>query len=84
LQRIRHGLTAVTFVSAVNLRDMFRWLLLRFLPRRLLPILMVWEIVQLVRRLRSGRPLFGDERSDDRIIEGTATRVRPRPVESPR
>jgi hypothetical protein len=84
LQRIQRGLTAVAAVSAVNLPDMFRWLLLRFLPRRLLPLLMVWEIVQLVRRLRAGRPLFGDDRSDDRIIEGTATPVRSRPIESHR
>lgn len=50
---------------------MLRFLLLRFLPRRLLPLLVVWEVIQLVRRLRSGRPLFGD----DRIIEGHATEV---------
>jgi hypothetical protein len=59
---------------------MYRWLLLRFLPRRLLPLLMVWEVVQLVRRLRARRPLFGDER----IIEGRATPVQPRPIESQR
>jgi len=53
---------------------MLRFLLLRFLPRRLLPLLMVWEVIQLVRRLRAGRPLFGD----DRIIEGRATEVAPR------
>jgi hypothetical protein len=68
------------------LRDMLRLLLFRFLPRRLLPLLAVWEIVQLVRRLRAGRPLFGDDRvvGDDRVIEGHATPVQPRPIESQR
>jgi hypothetical protein len=72
------------------LRDMLRLLLFRFLPRRILPLLAVWEIVQLVRRLRSGRPLFGDDPTirndgisrDDRVIEGHATPVPPRPIES--
>lgn len=32
-----------------------RLLLFRFLPRRLAPILLVWEGFQLFRRLRSGR-----------------------------
>ena len=59
---------------------MLRFLLLRFLPRRLIPLLMVWEVVQVVRRLRGGRPLFGD----DRVIEGHATPVPPRPIESQR
>jgi len=63
---------------------MFRWLLLRFLPRRLLPILMVWEVYQLIRRLRAGRPLFGGDEYDDRVIEGRATPVPPRPVQSQR
>jgi len=63
---------------------MFRWLLLRFLPRRLLPLIMVWEVVQLVRRLRAGRPLFGGDADDDRIIEGRAMPVPPRPIESQR
>ena len=67
-----------------NLRDMFRWLLLKFLPRRLLPILMVWEAYQLIRRLRAGRPWFGGDAYDDRIIDGTATPVRPRPAASQR
>jgi hypothetical protein len=52
---------------------MLRFLLLRFLPRRLLPLLVVWEVIQLIRRLRGGRPLFGD----DRIIEGQATVLSP-------
>jgi hypothetical protein len=31
---------------------MIRFLLLRFLPRRILPLLMLFEAIQLVRRLR--------------------------------
>lgn len=75
---------------------MLRLLLLRYLPRRLVPLLVLWEVVQLVRRLRSGRPLFGDEPGDDRIdawnderviddrvIDGQATRVPPRTVDRP-
>ena len=58
------------------LPGMLRFLLLRYLPRRLLPLLVVWQAIQLVRRLRAGRPLFGD----DRVIEGRATRVPPRAV----
>jgi len=34
---------------------MLRFLLLRFLPRRLLPILMVVEVVRLIRRVLGGR-----------------------------
>ncbi len=34
---------------------MLRFLLLRFLPRRLLPILMVVEVVRLARRIIGGR-----------------------------
>jgi len=63
---------------------MLRFLLLKVLPRRLLPILMLWEVFQLIRRLRAGRPLFGGEAEDDRIVEGRATRVRNRPAESQR
>jgi hypothetical protein len=63
---------------------MLRLLLLRFLPRRLVPLLVLWELVQVVRRLRAGRPLFGDDSTDDRVIEGRATRVPPRAVEPPR
>jgi hypothetical protein len=59
---------------------MLRFLLLRYLPRRLLPLFVVWEVVQLVRRLRAGRPLIGD----DRVIDGQATRVPPRAIEPPR
>ena len=55
---------------------MLRFLLLRFLPRRLLPLLVVWEVIQVVRRLRAGRPSFGD----DRIIEGRATEVPSRTI----
>jgi hypothetical protein len=59
---------------------MLRLLLFRFLPRRLLPLIALWEVVQLIRRLRAGRPLFGD----DRVIEGQATPVQARPIESQR
>jgi hypothetical protein len=50
---------------------MWRFLLLRFLPRRLVPLLVLFEMVQLVRRLRA---------RDDRIIEGHATEIPPRPT----
>jgi hypothetical protein len=65
--------------SAVILWAMLRFLLLRYLPRRLVPLLVLWEAIQLVRRLRGGRPLF----ADDRVIEGRATRVPPAAVEPP-
>jgi hypothetical protein len=51
---------------------MLRFLLLRILPRRLLPLLVLFELIQLVRRLRA---------RDDQIIEGHATVVPPRAVE---
>ena len=65
--------------STVILWAMLRFLLLRYLPRRLVPLLVLWEVVQLIRRLRERRPLF----ADDRVIEGQATRVPPRAVEPP-
>ena len=52
---------------------MWRFLLLKFLPRRLLPILVLFELVQLVRRLRRD--------DDDGIIEGRATVVPPRAID---
>ena len=52
---------------------MWRLLLFKFLPRRLLPLLVLFELVQLVRRLRRG--------DDDRIIEGHATVVPPRAID---
>jgi hypothetical protein len=73
-------LTHGAFAAAAMLRHMLRLLLFRFLPRRLLPLLALWEVVQLVRRLRAGRQLFGD----DRVIEGHATPVQPRSIESQR
>ena len=36
------------------IRGLARLVLLRFLPRRLLPVLTAWEIVQLVRSRRRG------------------------------
>jgi hypothetical protein len=73
-------LTHGAFAATAMLRDMLRLLLFRFLPRRLLPLIALWEVVQLIRRLRAGRPLFGD----DRVIEGHATPVQPRQIESQR
>ena len=73
-------MTHSVFAATAMLRHMLRLLLFRFLPRRLLPLLALWEVVQLVRRLRAGRPLFGD----DQVIEGHATPVQPRPIESQR
>jgi hypothetical protein len=39
----------------VVIRGLARLVLLRFLPRRLLPVLTAWEIVQLVRSRRRGQ-----------------------------
>jgi hypothetical protein len=52
---------------------MWRFLLLKFLPRRLLPLLVLYELIQLVRRLRRD--------DDDGIIEGRATVVPPRAID---
>jgi hypothetical protein len=38
------------------LTTVFRWILLRFLPRRLFPLLMAYEVYRLIRRLRPSRP----------------------------
>ena len=59
---------------------MLRLLLLRILPRRLLPLLFLFELVQLVRRLRS-RDAQPSVRFDDRIIDGQATAVPPRAID---
>ena len=59
---------------------MWRLLLLRILPRRLLPLLFLFEIVQLVRRMRS-HDAPPSVRYDDRIIEGHATPVPPRAID---
>jgi len=48
---------------------MLRFLLLRFLPRRLVPLLLLLEVVRLVRRWQT---------RDDRIIDGHAVVVPPR------
>jgi hypothetical protein len=53
---------------------MWRFLLLKFLPRRLLPLLVLYELYQLFRRFRRGD-------DDDRIIEGRATVVPPRAID---
>ena len=64
---------------------MWRFLLLRFLPRRLIPLLALYEIVQLVRRFRRDGdfPWRTDQpwSDDDRIVEGRATVVPPRTVD---
>jgi hypothetical protein len=52
---------------------MLRFLLFKFLPRRLLPVLLLYEVYKFVTRSRgrtTGRPAI-----DDRIIEGRATAV---------
>ena len=59
---------------------MWRLLLLKLLPRRLLPLLVLFEIIQLVRRLRSNS-ISTTGRYDDRIIEGQATVVPPRSID---
>jgi hypothetical protein len=48
---------------------MLRFLLLRFLPRRLVPLLLLIEVVQLVRRWQT---------RDERVIDGHAVVVPPR------
>ena len=50
---------------------MLRFLLLKFLPRRLLPVLLLYEAYKLLTRMR-GRT---DPMTDDRIIDGRATPV---------
>ena len=50
---------------------MLRFLLLKFLPRRLLPLLLLYEAYKLVTRMRGQ----GDPTTDDRIIDGQATPV---------
>ena len=59
---------------------MWRLLVLRFLPRRLVPLLVLFEVVQLVRRLRA-RNDRDDVVRDERIIEGRATVVPPRAID---
>ena len=53
---------------------MLRFLLLRFLPRRLVPLLLLLEVVQLVRRWQT---------RDDRVIDGHAVVVPPRALTEP-
>ena len=48
---------------------MLRFLFLRFLPRRLVPLLLLLEVVRLVRRWQT---------HDDRVIDGHAVVVPPR------
>ena len=51
---------------------MLRFLLLKFLPRRLLPLLLLYEVYKLVTRMRGqDQPPV----TDDRIIEGRATAI---------
>ena len=53
---------------------MLRFLLLRFLPRRLVPLLLLLEVVQLVRRWQT---------RDERVIDGHAVVVPPRALTEP-
>jgi hypothetical protein len=53
---------------------MLRFLLLRFLPRRLLPLLLLLEVVQLVRRWQT---------RDERVIDGHAVVVPPPALTEP-
>ncbi len=53
---------------------MLRFLLLRFLPRRLVPLLLLVEVVQLVRRWQT---------RDERVIDGHAVVVPPRALPGP-
>jgi hypothetical protein len=53
---------------------MLRFLLLRFLPRRLLPLLLLLEVVQLVRRWQT---------RDERVIDGHAVVVSPPALTEP-
>jgi len=52
------GVPAVDEGSADTraMRTALRFFLLKFLPRRLVPILAAFEILQLVRRMRRGAP----------------------------
>jgi hypothetical protein len=56
------------------LNRMLRFLLLRFLPRRLVPLLLLLEVVQLVRRWQT---------RDQRVIDGQAVVVPPRALTEP-
>jgi hypothetical protein len=63
------------------IRGAAKLLLLRFLPRRLLPVLTAWEIVQLVRNRRRAQSTATDP--DTELISGagrgrTARRPPPR------
>jgi hypothetical protein len=52
---------------------MLRLLLLKFLPRRLLPLLLLYELYQLVVRARRNDRGETPETTDPRIIDGRAT-----------
>jgi hypothetical protein len=56
------------------IRGLGRLLLLRFLPRRLLPVLTAWEILQLVRNRRRARTVLEAETDVD------ARRTQPPPT----
>jgi hypothetical protein len=53
---------------------MLRFLLLLFMPRRLVPLLLLLEVVRLVRRWQT---------RDERVIDGHAVVVPPRALSEP-
>jgi hypothetical protein len=53
---------------------MLRFLLLRFLPRRLVPLLLLLDVIRLVRRWQT---------RDARVIDGHAVVVPPRALNEP-
>jgi hypothetical protein len=57
------------------IRGLGRLLLLRFLPRRLLPVLTAWEILQIVRHRRRTRAAALEAEADD-----DARRTQPPPT----
>jgi hypothetical protein len=67
----RAAVTPSPGLRAPQADGMWRFLLLRVLPRRLVPLLVLFELVQLVRRLRA---------RNERIIEGHATEIPTRPT----
>lgn len=52
----RHATDGCAAHTADMLKTALRFLLLRFLPRRLFPILTVFDAIRFIRRLRRGRP----------------------------
>jgi hypothetical protein len=61
------------------IRGVTRLLLLRFLPRRLLPVLTAWEIVQLVRNRRRAQAIAVDPDAELTSERGRGRTTRRRP-----